>query len=140
VIQPYLRNKKDKTFMDHFLLGNDLAGYTTPWAYGRLNAVERVLLGERAAAEKARVARQLKEQLDLVPANVERYNHLFNTALRSGALTVGDVSRLDVQMSPPVVTDGKFGGFGGRGRAPGAAGAVDSAQRLAMDAPAPAES
>ena len=35
VIKPYLKNKMDKTFMDHFLLGDDLSGYTTPWAYGR---------------------------------------------------------------------------------------------------------
>jgi hypothetical protein len=87
VVQPYLRNKKDKTFMDHFLIEDDLAGYTTPWAFGRLNAVEKVLLGQRVAAEKARMARHLKERLDLLPPDVERYNRLFRFALEGDSLT-----------------------------------------------------
>src|SRR5262249_36444678 len=47
VIQPYLRNKKDKTFLDHWLIGSDVSGYLKPWEYGRLNTVERVLLAQR---------------------------------------------------------------------------------------------
>ena len=33
VIKPYLANKKDKTFMDHYLLEDKLDGYIQPWAY-----------------------------------------------------------------------------------------------------------
>jgi len=36
VIAPYLKNKKDKTFMDHWLLGDDLSDYLEPWRFGRL--------------------------------------------------------------------------------------------------------
>ncbi len=39
VILPYLRNKKDKTFLDHSLIGDDLAAYLEPWAYTQLNNV-----------------------------------------------------------------------------------------------------
>ena len=49
--KPYLANKKDKTFLDHWLLGDDLSEYLEPWEYGRLNTVERVLLAQRIAGE-----------------------------------------------------------------------------------------
>ena len=49
VVKPYLANKKDKTFLDHWLLGDDLTRYLQPWEYGRLNTVERVLLAQRIA-------------------------------------------------------------------------------------------
>lgn len=31
VVQPYLANKRDKTFMDHYLLGNEMNGFLRPW-------------------------------------------------------------------------------------------------------------
>ena len=39
VIAPYLKNKKDKTFLDRWLLGEDLKEYLEPWRFGRLNIV-----------------------------------------------------------------------------------------------------
>src|SRR5207245_10142 len=47
VVKPYLGNKKDKTFLDHYLTGGDLTPFTDPWRHGRLNAAERVLLARR---------------------------------------------------------------------------------------------
>jgi hypothetical protein len=35
VIKPYIANKKDKTFMDLWLLGRDLKAFTEPWAFQR---------------------------------------------------------------------------------------------------------
>ncbi|MEK6594495.1 MAG: hypothetical protein AABZ67_15590, partial [Pseudomonadota bacterium] len=37
VVLPYIQNKKDKTFLDHWLIGSDLSGYLQPWAFSRLN-------------------------------------------------------------------------------------------------------
>jgi hypothetical protein len=125
VVLPYLKNKKDKTFMDHFLLGDDLSGYETPWTYGRLNVVERVLLGQRIAAEKDRVSRQIKEQLDLVPPDVERFNYLFKTALGSNALSKAGAASLVTAGTMPVVSGNVAGisgfrnGAEGQGRATG---------------------
>jgi hypothetical protein len=57
VVQPSLRNKKDKTFMDEFLIGTDLKRYLEPWAYARLNVVERALLAQRLPDEAGGAAR-----------------------------------------------------------------------------------
>lgn len=52
-IRPYLANKKDKTFIDRWLLGEPLNAYLEPWNHGQLtlNVAERILLGERIANE-----------------------------------------------------------------------------------------
>ena len=52
VIAPYLKNKKDKTFMDHWLLGDDLRDYLEPWRFNRLNIVEKILLAKRLADQR----------------------------------------------------------------------------------------
>jgi hypothetical protein len=88
-IAPYLRNKKDKTFLDHWLLGNDLSGYLEPWRFGRLNAVERVLLGKRLKAQEPAVARDARERVELIPPDMEAFNRRFDTAVQVGSLETG---------------------------------------------------
>jgi len=71
VIQPYLRHKKDKTFMDHYLLEDDLADYLEPWNYGRLNILERILLAQRISGESGPTARHVRERFELIPPDIE---------------------------------------------------------------------
>jgi hypothetical protein len=92
VIRPYLANKKDKTFMDHWLLNADLSAYLEPWAYHRLNIAERALLGRRINAEAEHASRHAKDRYDLIPPNMERFNHFFKTAIRAGALETAGVA------------------------------------------------
>jgi hypothetical protein len=86
VILPYLKNKKDKTFMDLYLVGDDLASFVQPWQYGRLNVVERILLAQRIQGEQDPAARHVKDLYDLTPPDLERFNFLFKTALQGNAL------------------------------------------------------
>ena len=103
VIKPYLANKKDKTFMDHWLLGTPLDSYLKPWAHGRLNMVERVLLGRAIAEDRGAAARHLKDRFDLVPSNIEHFNHLFKTAIRGSALAAdgGAIGNIGQEPSEP---------------------------------------
>ncbi|MEI7901005.1 MAG: hypothetical protein WCK89_12200 [bacterium] len=89
VIAPYLKNKKDKTLMDHWLLGDDLAGYLEPWRFGRLNAAERVLLGKRLREQEASVARDTRERVELILPDMEAFNRRFDTAVQTGSLEAG---------------------------------------------------
>ena len=86
VILPYLRNKKDKTFLDHWLLGDDLTSYLEPWRYSQLNIVEKILIARGGPADKDRTGRYVKDLSDLIPPDIDRYNHLFDTALKGRAL------------------------------------------------------
>ena len=88
VVKPYLANKKDKTFLDHWLLGDDVARYMEPWRHGRLNVVERVLLSRRIAGETDRTARHLGDLFAILPPRIERDILLFDTAVQTSDLAV----------------------------------------------------
>ena len=100
VVKPYLANKKDKTFMDDYLLECDLQHYLKPWAYAQLNIVERILLGQRIETEAPNAARHVRELWEMIPPKPEETDRLFETALRGRALedggkgTFGDLRRV----------------------------------------------
>ncbi len=86
VVRPHLQHKLFRSFVDDFLLGADLGRYLEPWAYRRLNLVERALL----AAQHPSVARQVEELCGLTSADPERDARIFDTALRGSALDTDD--------------------------------------------------
>lgn len=86
VVKPYLVNKKHKTFMDHWLLEGDLSSFLDPWAYERLNTVEKVLLAQRIIGEAAKTGRYLNDLYRLQPPNLDRIQLLFDTAVRGSGL------------------------------------------------------
>ncbi len=120
VVQPYLRNKKEKTFLDEWLLETDLSRFLEPWNFARLNAAERALLARRLPAASAGIARHLRETFDLLPPNPDQENRWFETALRGRAMSGGD----------------EFGFAGAKKEAEVAAVAFDSPASPAL-APAP---
>ncbi len=156
VVKPALAEKKDKTFLDKWLLGEDLAEYLAPWAYGQLNIVERILLGMRVKEEQAAMARHVGELCDLLPPDVERANQLFATALKGKALETSDALGVEVEReklmeakdaerakAPAAQANAALkrravGGPAGGARAAGAAPAADAAPE-ARPAEAPAE-
>ncbi|MFM2167341.1 MAG: hypothetical protein RIS79_1712 [Verrucomicrobiota bacterium] len=89
VIAPYLAHKKDKTFMDEYLLGQNLAKHLEPWAYAHLNIVERILLGSRLQNEAPNAARHIRELWEMIPQNPEEADFQFETALSGRALQSG---------------------------------------------------
>jgi hypothetical protein len=130
VVQPFLANKKDKTFLDQWLLEADLSSFLDPWRYGRLNVVERVLLAQRLAGEAAKTRRHLTELQRLLPPQLDRLRTLFDTAVKRGALDTQDqlglVSEMERQhKAGEVLLNGALGkgrmGGGGMGGAAGAA-------------------
>lgn len=86
VVRPYLAHKRRKTFIDDWLLDADLSAYCEPWAFGRLNALERVLLARRLPAIRESIARLLGDAVDLIPPDPERDARLVDTLLGATAL------------------------------------------------------
>lgn len=93
VVLPYLAHKKDKTFMDRYLLGEDLAEYRQPWQHERLNIAERVLLARRIAAEAPATARHVRELWELIPPNPAEFTRLFETAIGGRSLAMDSDGR-----------------------------------------------
>lgn len=132
IIKPYLANKKDKTFLDEYLLGLDLHRHLEPWRFARLNAAERALLGRRLPEETKNAARHLRERWELIPPNYAEEDRLFETALRGRALDLTSPEGSVSSVSP----DGKntYAGFttaGGMFRA-------EKGKLMHADTPAPA--
>ena len=93
-VRPYLANKREKDFMDHYLLGNNLGGYLEEWRLVRLNAAERALLSRRLVGDASkRTAQSLSDAYDAAKLSNIESERLFETALASHALTLGDEVR-----------------------------------------------
>lgn len=91
VVRPFVAQKLDKTFLDHWLLGDDLAAFVEPWRFAQLNLIERVLLARRLdETGRSAIARSVREALELRPVDVQRLARLFDLALRSEQLADRD--------------------------------------------------
>ena len=88
VVKPYLANKQPRTFVDRWLLGEDLTAYQDPWRLGRLNVVERcLLLGALPGPLADAVRRLIGDAVDLIPPDPERDGALVDALLGASALS-----------------------------------------------------
>ncbi len=120
VIRPYLADKRDQTFLDRYLLDADLTGYLEPWRFARLNAVERILLARRLPGRRDPGARHIRDLCDLLPPDIERDNHLFDTALGGSALDTGDAFGFAAEKEAALESKLMSAAIGSRGFAGGA--------------------
>lgn len=93
VVSPYLSNKKDKTFIDHFLLAGDLKPYLQPWKFAQLNVVERILLAGSLPEQKDSIARDVQEWLAMLPPELRLDLQNFDAGLAGSALAYFDDSQ-----------------------------------------------
>ena len=131
VVRPHLANKLNKKFLDHWLLGEDLTQYLEPWAFGRLNVVEQVLLLHRVPGRREEAARLMRERLATLPPDVEREDRMFLAALRSAGLEQDRGLRLEAEMMEKKLEEKMDDAKPGRAMPPGAPPPV------AAGAPAP---
>lgn len=92
VVAPFLAQKKNKTFLDLYLLGADLKQFLRPWEYQRLNAVEKTLLGTRIDDANSGVKGYIEDTYQLLTKNIIAEQTLFSAALKSSALDEPDPS------------------------------------------------
>lgn len=85
IVAPYLANKGHRTFMDDWLLGEDLAMYLEPWCFERLNVVEKILLLRQVDGDAAGLAEDL---MALVPRGQFSVERAFGQVLLAGKLNV----------------------------------------------------
>jgi hypothetical protein len=95
VCKPLLQSKHDKTFLDHWLLGDDLKTFTEPWAFAQLNLIEQILLSQRlGASERREMARCLQEALELRPVSTIRLGALLTQTIALDRLSAMDSGSL----------------------------------------------
>lgn len=104
VVRPYLKHKKEKQFVDHWLLGSDLEPYRALWRYNQLNAAEKALLAMRDPEMRPAVVRELSETVEEQDENHARLRQILESALAG--------ERLEEEMSRGVALG--IGGFAGQ--------------------------
>ena len=83
VALPFLENKGHRTFLDDWLLAEDLVGYLEPWRFERLNVVEKILLLKATGGDAGRYAEDL---MALVPHGTFSLDGIFGQVLLAGQL------------------------------------------------------
>lgn len=146
VIRPYLENKKNKTFLDEWLVGADVSGYLKSWEYHQLNAVERILLSQRIRGEQVYTLRHIGDVDALTPTKQEHLNQLFAVALSSSSLESKDALGLELENATKELKSEQLRLFERGGRAtnapkpaptmPGFMGPGDAEMPAGEDAPA----
>ena len=86
VVKPHLQNKPVTTFMDDWLLGNNLKPYTRAWEFSQLNVVEKILLAQGLPQEAITIKKHLDDLFELLPDDQNAQDYIFDTALRQHAL------------------------------------------------------
>lgn len=98
VIKPYLSNKKEKQFIDHWLLDDDLSAYATLWKYQRLSAAERALLAIRVPSMRSSIRRDLSETVAMMDQDYGENRKQIESALRASGMVVSATSDGDVSL------------------------------------------
>ncbi|MGB7346298.1 MAG: hypothetical protein WBD20_18920 [Pirellulaceae bacterium] len=88
VVKDYLANKKEKQFIDHWLLGNDLKPYSRLWKYNQLNAAERALLAIRLPDVRESIRRELSEIVTNQDDNHQAIRQQIEHALITGGMAM----------------------------------------------------
>lgn len=90
VVLPHVKNKRTKTFIDHYLLKNDLNSYAEPWQVARLNTVERILLADRLKDRRPELLRSIKENYLVSPISRTEQDRLYDVTIRGLGLNKND--------------------------------------------------
>jgi len=110
-VRPYLRNKAEKQFIDHYLLDDDLTSWTQMWRYRELNAAEKALLAKRIPAMAKTVPREFSDWIEMQPVDADLLRRLVESGLAGSAMSE---KLQDRQMSLGTAnTNGMSGGMGG---------------------------
>lgn len=92
VVQPYLKNKRSKMFLDQWLVGQPLQEHLAPWNHQRLNLVEKILLAQRIDGESSFTSQLVSELNEVRPVDLTQLVMLFDSAVSSGKLDASDAS------------------------------------------------
>ncbi len=86
VVLKHIQFKRDKTFIDRWLLKSNLDEFNDPWRYARLNTFEKILLAQRLEDHGADIVRNVGETYLLQPTPRAIFGQYFDTSLVSSSL------------------------------------------------------
>ena len=88
VVKPHLINKREKQFLDRWLLEEDLSDYAKLDRYSRLNVAEKVLLARRLPALRETVIKELEQRQKDDIAEMDQLQRTIDIALAGKSMNV----------------------------------------------------
>ena len=82
VVAPHLKHKRDKTFLDLWLLGQDVSQFMSPWKFAKLNTFEKILLSQRLEDQSTDIIRHVQEAYLCTPTTRTQFDALYDTTIR----------------------------------------------------------
>ncbi|MES2708459.1 MAG: hypothetical protein V4726_17840 [Verrucomicrobiota bacterium] len=134
VVLPYLANKRDRTFLDDYLLGGDV----TPWLfmakYATLNTAEKLLLARRPDdSRRAAAARDITDFLNSQPRDPAKDAFWFESALSTSQVDARNDALFDSMDEVVSLNRGRYTSDEAAAAAP-----ADAPESHMTPAPAPA--
>ena len=86
VVKPFIANKRDKTFVDRWLLELAEVADSHPANYRRLNAAERVMLGAALPDQRELISRNIQDLVELKPVAVGEHDRFYRAIFKNSAL------------------------------------------------------
>ena len=80
VVVKHLQHKRERTFLDRWLLEEDLSEWFKPWNFARLNVFEKVLLSQRLKTQRGDIVRHVQELYELNPTKRGEFVTFFGLA------------------------------------------------------------
>ena len=113
VVRPHLKHKRARTFIDQWLLEEDLSRWLAPWNYSRLNVVEKILLSQRAADDRDSIVRNVEQTYDLSPTPRGKFDTAYGYALQGRAMDRNKAVANEKQASALPALGRAGSGYGG---------------------------
>jgi hypothetical protein len=109
VVRVHLQHKKEKTFLDRWLLKENLDAYVSPWKYSKLNTVEKILLSQRLENRAADIIRNLSDQYALRPTDRSEFDILYDTAINGLWFENGNIAADEIRNNGRRKSDKRLG-------------------------------
>ncbi|MFO0911851.1 MAG: hypothetical protein U0795_02755 [Pirellulales bacterium] len=100
VVKPFLQNKREKTFVDRWLLEESLDADAALPLFSRLNVWEQVMLARRQPGQLDRTRRRLDDLFAMRPPQPEQDSALFELAVRGLMVESGVRQELTAESAP----------------------------------------
>ena len=95
VVSRHLEFKRNKTFVDRWLLNDNLDDLNDPWRYRELNVFERILLSQRLEEFRSDIARNVSESYLLAPTKRDVNAWYFDSGLSALSLDEDSESEME---------------------------------------------
>ncbi len=98
-VRPVLKNKRHKSFLDLFILDEDLSEYLKPWRFNYLNAAQKALLAHAIPSARDSIVQSLQRDIDQYESSKKPLHPHFYSLLNFTSKHHDEVARKEAEIN-----------------------------------------